>query len=186
MGTSACKVAEDPPTPPPSYLQFTPDKACPGNSPVVHARKTHMCPPGPASRSPDHRTGKQSSQKQKCPACIFTCLLPTHHIVDVVQQIRTTFSCSVCSAPAHGRTKSARGRFDFGAPRRKCLDASVMCKCVQVGARVCIVQGYASVCKCGQACGSVQAWCAKREWSQNAPRCTFVWTSQKRRKMHVE
>ena len=98
----------------------------------------------------------------------------------------------VVCVPAHGCTKSARGSFDFGgAHMRKCLGANVICKRVQVCVQACASvskceQVWARVCKCVQACGSVQAWCAKREWSQNAPRCTFVWTSQKRRKMHVE
>ena len=78
------------PTPPPSYLQFTPDKACPGNSPVVHARKTHMCPPGPARHSQESNRAK--SQR---PACIFICLVPTHF-----QCLFSLYRCGGCTIGA--------------------------------------------------------------------------------------
>ena len=55
----------------PSYLQFTPDRGNPGNSPVVHARKTHKstmstnCPPGHALACMESNRAKALLLQQK-------------------------------------------------------------------------------------------------------------------------
>ena len=55
----------------PSYLQFTPDGGNPGNSPVVHARKTHKstmstnCPPGHALACMESNRAKVLLLQQK-------------------------------------------------------------------------------------------------------------------------
>ena len=55
----------------PSYLQFTPDRGNPGNSPVVHACKTHKstmstnCPPGHALACMESNRAKVLLLQQK-------------------------------------------------------------------------------------------------------------------------
>ena len=63
----------------PSYLQFTPDRGNPGNSPVVHARKTHKstmstnCPPGHALACMESNRAKAFGLASSAKAQTFKC-----------------------------------------------------------------------------------------------------------------
>ena len=63
----------------PSYLQFTPDRGNPGNSPVVHACKTHKstmstnCPPGHALACMESNRAKAFGLASSAKAQTFKC-----------------------------------------------------------------------------------------------------------------
>ena len=65
----------------PSYLQFTPDRGNPGNSPVVHACKTHKstmstnCPPGHALACMESNRAKAFGLASSAKAQTFKCFV---------------------------------------------------------------------------------------------------------------
>ena len=132
----------------PSYLQFTPDRGNPGNSPVVHACKTHKstmstnCPPGHAL------------------ACMESNRAKTLHLASSAKAQKIKCFFSACNEHnAHGRLKRSASTCIGPRRRRKCLDS--VCHCVRVGLSV----------------SNKRSWfvCEQQENAlKNATRCTFV------------